>query len=52
MKIILLKSTIFFAVTVMLAAQDPVPAPQRITLPFTDPSRPRQPERGHTGRLM
>jgi hypothetical protein len=41
MKFTFLKSIVFFAVTVMLAAQDPAPPPQRITLPFSDPSRPK-----------
>ena len=41
MKSTLLKSIAFFAVTTMLAAQDPAPAPQRTTLPFSDPSRPK-----------
>ena len=36
-----LKSIAFFAVATMLAAQDPAPTPQRITLPFSDPSRPK-----------
>src|ERR1700720_4144818 len=41
MKFTFLKSIVFFAVTVMLAAQDPAPPPQRTTLPFSDPSRPK-----------
>jgi len=41
MKTTLLKSIIFFSLPVMLSAQDPAPSPQRITLPFTDPSRPK-----------
>ena len=43
MKSIFLKSIAFFALTTMLSAQDPAPAPQpqRITVPFTDPSRPK-----------
>jgi hypothetical protein len=41
MKSIFLKSIVFFAVAAMLAAQDPAPPPQRITLPFSDPSRPK-----------
>ena len=41
MKSIFLKSIVFFTVTAMLAAQDPAPPPQRITLPFSDPSRPK-----------
>src|SRR3984957_6294293 len=36
-----LKSIALFGVTAMLAAQDPAPPPQRITLPFSDPSRPK-----------
>jgi len=35
------KSLVFIAVTVTLAAQDPAPQPQRTTLPFSDPSRPK-----------
>jgi len=41
MKSTLLKSIAFFAVTTMLAAQDPAPSSQRTTLPFSDPSRPK-----------
>jgi hypothetical protein len=41
MKFTFLKSIAFFAVAWMLAAQDPAPPPQRITLPFSDPSRPK-----------
>jgi hypothetical protein len=41
MKSNLLKSIAFFAVATMLAAQDPAPSPQRTTLPFSDPSRPK-----------
>ena len=41
MKSTFLKFIAFFAVTTMLAAQDPAPPPQRITLPFSDPSRPK-----------
>jgi Toastrack DUF4097 len=41
MKSIFLKTVSFLAVTAMLAAQDPAPSPQRITLPFSDPSRPK-----------
>jgi hypothetical protein len=41
MKSTFLKSIAFFALTAMLAAQDPAPLPQRITLPFSDPSRPK-----------
>jgi Putative adhesin len=41
MKSAFLKSIAFFAVTGMLAAQDPAPSPQRTTLPFSDPSRPK-----------
>lgn len=41
MKSTLFKSIVFIAVTVTLAAQDPAPPPQRITLPFSDPSRPK-----------
>jgi len=41
MKSIFLKSIAFFAVATMLAAQDAAPPPQRITLPFSDPSRPK-----------
>jgi hypothetical protein len=41
MKFTFLKSIAFFGVALMLAAQDPAPAPQRITLPFSDPSRPK-----------
>jgi Putative adhesin len=41
MKSTFLTSIAFFAVTMMLAAQDPAPTPQRTTLPFSDPSRPR-----------
>jgi hypothetical protein len=36
-----LKSIALFGVTAMLAAQDSAPQPQRITLPFSDPSRPK-----------
>lgn len=35
------KSIAFFAVAVLLAAQDAALMPQRITLPFSDPSRPK-----------
>jgi Putative adhesin len=41
MKSTFLKSILFFAVTAMLVAQEPAPPPQRITLPFSDPSRPK-----------
>ncbi|MEO8051909.1 MAG: DUF4097 family beta strand repeat-containing protein [Acidobacteriota bacterium] len=41
MKSLWIKSTAFFAVVGMLAAQDVAPAQQRITLPFSDPSRPK-----------
>lgn len=41
MKSTFLKSIVFFAATTMLAAQDPAPPPQRTTLPFSDPSRPK-----------
>lgn len=41
MKFTFLKSIAFFAVAWMLAAQDTAPPPQRITLPFSDPSRPK-----------
>jgi len=41
MKSTFLKSIAFFAVTTMLAAQDAAPTPQRTTLPFSDPSRPK-----------
>jgi hypothetical protein len=41
MKSLFLKSIVFFAMAAMLMAQDPAPTPQRITLPFSDPSRPR-----------
>jgi hypothetical protein len=41
MKSTFLKSIAFFAVATMLAAQDPAPTPQRITLPFSDPARPK-----------
>ncbi len=41
MKSTFLKSIAFLAVTLTLAAQDPAPTPQRITLPFSDPSRPK-----------
>jgi hypothetical protein len=41
MKFTYLKSIAFFGVALMLAAQDPAPAPQRTTLPFSDPSRPK-----------
>jgi len=41
MKSTFLKSIVFFAVAAMLAAQDTAPPPQRITLPFSDPSRPK-----------
>jgi len=41
MKSTFLKSIAFLAVTTMLAAQDPAPSPQRTTLPFSDPSRPK-----------
>jgi hypothetical protein len=41
MKSTSLKSIAFFAVATMLAAQDPAPTPQRTTLPFSDPSRPK-----------
>ena len=35
------KSIVFVALTITLAAQDPAPPPQRTTLPFSDPSRPK-----------
>ena len=35
------KSIVFIAVTMILAAQVPAPPPQRTTLPFSDPSRPK-----------
>src|SRR5258708_15579933 len=41
MKSTFLKSIAFFAVTMMLTAQDPAPPTQRTTLPFSDPSRPK-----------
>jgi len=41
MKSTFLKSIAFFAVTTMLAAQDAAPTPQRTTLPFSNPSRPK-----------
>ena len=41
MKSTFLKSMIFFAVAMMLVAQDTAPTPERITLPFSDPSRPK-----------
>ncbi len=41
MKSTFLKSIAFFAVASMLAAQDAAPPPQRTTLPFSDPSRPK-----------
>ncbi len=41
MKSTFLKSLAFIAVTMMLAAQDPMPSPQRTTLPFSDPARPK-----------
>jgi Putative adhesin len=41
MKSALFKSIVFIAVTIPLAAQDPAPSPQRTTLPFSDPSRPK-----------
>jgi hypothetical protein len=41
MKSTFLKSIAFFALTAMLAAQDPALPPQRITLPFSEPSRPK-----------
>ena len=51
MKSTFLKSIAFFAVPTMLAAQDAAPAPQRITLPFSDPSRPKSLSRRHTDGL-
>jgi hypothetical protein len=41
MKSTFIKSVLFFAMVAMLAAQDAAPPPQRITLPFSDPSRPK-----------
>jgi|SRR5690348_16656081 len=41
MKSAFLKSIAFFAVTTMLSAQEPAPPPQRITLPFSDATRPK-----------
>jgi hypothetical protein len=41
MKSTFLKSIVFLAVAMMLAAQDAAPTPERITLPFSDPSRPK-----------
>ena len=41
MKSTFLKSVAFLAVAARLAAQDAAPTPQRITLPFSDPSRPK-----------
>jgi len=41
MKSTFLKVIAFFAVATMLAAQEPAPTLQRITLPFSDPSRPK-----------
>jgi Putative adhesin len=41
MKSTFFKSMVFIAVIVRLAAQEPAPSPQRTTLPFSDPSRPK-----------